>query len=185
MPAIFLDRDGVVNENRSDYVKSWEEVDLIPAAIKALALAAVLPYKFILVTNQSAVGRGIISRQTADDINEQLVDKIQRAGGRIDRVYICPHAPQDDCHCRKPLPGMLQTAARDLNLDLTRSVMIGDALSDIAAGRAAGVRQTILLLTGRGAAQRLMLNGENDFARPDIIYPDLAAALDGIAANLR
>lgn len=181
-PAIFLDRDGVLIENRSDYVKHWGEVDLFPKAIEALSMAAHLPYLFILVTNQSAIGRGIIERQAADVINNRLVDIIRKAGGRMDAVYLCPHAPQDNCDCRKPQPGMLQMAAQALKIDLARSVMIGDALTDIEAGRRAGVAQSILLRTGRGDAQLRLLHPENHLATPDSIHPDLAAALGALSA---
>lgn len=152
-PAIFLDRDGVVIENCSNYVRSWADVELFPQALEALAAVRATPHRIVLVTNQSAVGRGIISREAAEAINEQLVDVIRRAGGRIDAVYMCPHGPSDGCDCRKPRPGLLLRAAADLNIDLPRSIMIGDALSDVEAGQAAGVGQSILLRTGRGRDQ--------------------------------
>jgi D-glycero-D-manno-heptose 1,7-bisphosphate phosphatase len=152
-PAIFLDRDGVIIENRPSYVRSWADVYIYPQALEALALAGRTAYKILLVTNQSAVGRGIISRETADDINRRLVDEIKSAGGRIEVVFMCPHRPEDNCACRKPQPGLLHQAADSLHLDLSRSLMIGDALTDLAAGQAAGVRQTILVKTGRGTTQ--------------------------------
>ena len=154
-PAIFLDRDGVLIENRPDYVREWSEVNIFPEAIDALSFPAIRNYKIVIVTNQSAVGRGLISLEIAEDINNELVNRIRADGGQVDAVYMCPHAPADGCFCRKPKPGLLLQAAQDLSLDLQRSWMIGDAWSDLQAGQAAGIRQPILLRTGRGAEQLL------------------------------
>ncbi len=149
--AIFLDRDGVLNENRPDYVRDWSQVRIIPEAIRALSLPAIDNYKIVIVTNQSAVGRGLISLAAAQDINSRLVQAIRADGGKVDAVYMCPHSPAEDCQCRKPRPGMLLQAAGELSLDLRRSWMIGDTWSDLQAGQLAGVRQSILLRTGHGA----------------------------------
>jgi len=152
-PAIFLDRDGVIIENRPSYVRSWREVFIYPHSIDALVKIVSSPFKIVIVTNQSAVGRGIIPLEVAWDINQRLVKVIETAGGRVDGVYMCPHAPDEDCDCRKPKPGLLFQAAKALSIDLKRSIMIGDAISDILAGQAAGIRQTALVLTGQGADQ--------------------------------
>jgi D-glycero-D-manno-heptose 1,7-bisphosphate phosphatase len=175
-PAIFLDRDGVIIENRSDYVRSWEDVSFIPGALAALAKASASKYKIIIVTNQSAIGRGIISYQAAEEINLRLTRAISNAGGRVDGVFMCPHAPEENCSCRKPQPGLLLQAAQALDLDLSRSTLIGDALSDMQAGQAAGVCQRILVRTGRGDHQ-------NSLPKPQGLDPyctcdSLAEALD-------
>jgi D-glycero-D-manno-heptose 1,7-bisphosphate phosphatase len=151
--AIFLDRDGVIIENCPTYVRSWADVVIYPQALAALAQMSKLPYQVVIVTNQSAVGRGLISLSTAWAINHRLVEEIARCGGRIDAVFMCPHAPADDCDCRKPRPGLLFRAQQALSLDLSRSLMIGDAWSDVAAAQAAAVGRTVLVRTGRGAAQ--------------------------------
>jgi D-glycero-D-manno-heptose 1,7-bisphosphate phosphatase len=104
-PAIFLDRDGVLIENRPSYVRGWEDVHIFHQALAALVRISTAPYKIVLVTNQSAVGRGLISSEVAWAINRRLVSVIEDAGGRIDGVFMCPHAPQDRCACRKPKPG--------------------------------------------------------------------------------
>jgi D-glycero-D-manno-heptose 1,7-bisphosphate phosphatase len=152
-PAIFLDRDGVVIENRADYVRSWEAVTIFPGAIEALVKASASAYKIVLVTNQSAVGRGLLALETAEEINHRLVKYIEAAGGRVDGVYLCPHAPQDQCDCRKPRPGLILQAANELHLDLGRSILIGDALTDLMAAQAAGVGRMALVRSGRGAEQ--------------------------------
>jgi len=179
-PAIFLDRDGVLIENRLDYVRDWSQVEIIPEAIQALSLLPVKNYKIVIVTNQSAVGRGLLLPENADKINHRLVDVIQQHGGQVDRVYMCVHKPDDDCFCRKPRPGLLMQAARELSLDLQRSWMVGDAWSDLQAGQRAGVGHTILLRTGRGAEQLLQPCPE-ELANP-LIFNNLPLAFDAIVA---
>jgi D-glycero-D-manno-heptose 1,7-bisphosphate phosphatase len=174
-PAIFLDRDGVIIENRDDYVRSWGDVAIYPQAIAALRRISERAVKFVIVTNQSAVGRGIISLRKAQAINQKLLEATSKEGVRFDGLYMCPHSPDRGCQCRKPKPGLILEAARDLYLDLSRSVLIGDALSDIEAGRAAGIPQLGLVLTGRGAQQ--VDTPAYASMQPIPIYTDLAEAL--------
>ena len=155
-PAIFLDRDGVLIENRADYVRNWSDVVIFHDVENALSNTILNKYKIIIVTNQSAVGRGIISLETAQGINTRLVNIFRSRNSRIDGVYLCPHAPYENCKCRKPKPGLILQAAVELSLDLKRSWMIGDAWSDVLAGQAAGVRGTIIVKTGRGTEQLSM-----------------------------
>jgi histidinol-phosphate phosphatase family protein len=110
-------------------------------------------YKVIIITNQSAVGRGIISLDQAEQINNRLVAEIRSLGGRIDGVYMCPHAPQVNCACRKPQPGLIEQAVAAHAVDIEGSILIGDALSDILAGQTAGVATNVLVLSGRGRFQ--------------------------------
>ncbi len=156
LPAIFLDRDGVIIENRPNYVRSWEDVAIFPQAVSTLARIRPLPYKVIIVTNQSAVGRGILSNQDAEAISQRLIALLERAGCRIDGLFMCPHAPEAQCACRKPQPGLILQAAEALSVDLSRSWMIGDAWSDLLAGYNAGIHQNILVRTGRGQEQSLL-----------------------------
>ncbi len=151
--GLFLDRDGVIIENRSDYVRSWTDVEFLPGALETLAALAALPHKIIIVTNQSLVGRGIITFAEAEAINIHILETIKKAGGRVDGLYMCPHAPEDYCQCRKPRPGLLQQAILDHNIVTERSIMVGDALTDIQAGQAAGLKDSYLVLTGRGHQQ--------------------------------
>ena len=177
-PSIFLDRDGVLIENRSDYVRDWSQVKIIPEAIRALSFTPIKKYKVVIVTNQSVVGQGLILPKTAHEINQQLINLIHGYGGQIDGVYMCPHKPEDGCSCRKPLPGLLLQAAKDLSLDLQRSWMIGDAWSDVQAGHAAGIRGTILLKTGRGIEQ--LLQAPLEMMTGNLIFDNLPSALDAI-----
>ncbi len=180
-PALFLDRDGVFIENRANYVQSWEDVEFFPEALAALARIREVPYKIIVVTNQSAVGRGIMSLETAVQLNNRILERVRRENGRIDASYLCPAKPGTNDPCRKPQPGMLLQAAQEHNLDLSQSYMIGDALTDIQAGQAAGVKQAILLLTGRGQAQADLPLAKK--LPPFATFPALADALNFLFPN--
>lgn len=177
-PAIFLDRDGVIIENLPAYVRRWDDVKIIPGALEALAVARSSLYKIIIVTNQSAVGRGILTLEKAREINDCLVEVITREGGRVDGTYMCPHAPHEDCPCRKPKPGLLLQAADELSIDLSRSVLIGDAISDLMAGQAAGLRETILVRTGRGREQEKTAYPEG--IKPFKVFDNLSEAVQAI-----
>ena len=174
-PALFLDRDGVIIENRSNYVRTWSDVAIYPQAIEALIKVKPTGYKTIIITNQSAVSRGLISPEIAQEINSRLIEEIQSAGGRIDGIFMCPHAPHENCACRKPQPGLILEAADSLSLDLNRSILVGDALSDIMAGQSAGVGKNVLVRTGRGNAQSAIPLASQ--IHPFLIYDTLAEAL--------
>ncbi|HUN22734.1 MAG TPA: HAD-IIIA family hydrolase [Anaerolineales bacterium] len=152
-PAIFLDRDGVLNENCPNHVRSWADIQILPGIPEVLAKLAKTEYAIVVVTNQSVVSHGILTLDETIAINRRLMDELTHMGARIDLALICPHKAADGCECRKPKPGMLFEAAGQLGLDLEHSWMIGDALTDVQAGLAAGV-SPILVLTGRGVAQR-------------------------------
>ena len=181
-PALFLDRDGVIIENRPNYIRSWDDVLIYPQVLDALARVNRSDHKIIIVTNQSAIGRGFITLEAADIINRRLVNVIEEAGGKVDGVFICPHHPDEGCVCRKPKPGLLLKAAKSLSLDLSASVLIGDALTDLEAGKAAGVSRLVLVRTGRGAAQSSLIN-IHDLGEEVMICNTLADALWSLAAT--
>lgn len=172
--AVFLDRDGVLIENRAAYVRSWSDVTFLPGSIKALQLLSSTPHQVIVVTNQSVVGRGIIPIEQAEEINLRILAEVERRDGRIDDVYMCPHAPTDGCNCRKPAPELVFRAAEDYSIDLTRSLLIGDAITDLQAGWAAGMSRVGLVKTGRGRAQ-LGKRGPDMRAFP--VFSDLLEAV--------
>lgn len=176
--AVFLDRDGVLIENRSDYVRDWSHVTILPRVMDALSGFHKVGFKIVIVTNQSAVGRGLISMGTAQEINERLIHTIKESGGWVDAFYMCPHTPQDHCNCRKPLPGMLLQAAQEWSLDLRSSWMVGDAWSDLLAGQTAGLEGTILVKTGRGSSQ--LLETQPAEIQPYLIADDLFSAYRSI-----
>jgi D-glycero-D-manno-heptose 1,7-bisphosphate phosphatase len=150
--AVFIDRDGVINENRSDHVKGWAEFHFIPGAREALARLAQAGARVFVVSNQAIVGRGIVPADTIDGIHAAMIADIELAGGRIEAVAYCPHQPEDRCACRKPNPGLLVELARRYGVDLRRAVMVGDAVTDMQAAQAVGC-PGVLVLTGRGTEQ--------------------------------
>lgn len=176
-PAVFLDRDGVINENRDGYVLSWADVEFLPGVFEGLRRLADSEFVVIMVTNQSAIGRGLVTAEVVHGINDRIVMRIGAESGRIDRVFICPHRPDEDCQCRKPRPGMLLQAADELGIDLSRSFLIGDAVSDMEAALCAGCAP-IMVLTGRGERQlaELRARGYHSVA----VMPHLPAAVDWI-----
>ncbi|MDP2663182.1 MAG: HAD family hydrolase [Dehalococcoidia bacterium] len=154
MKAVFLDRDGVINENRPDHVRTWEEFRFLPRAAEAIAQLNMAGYLVFVVTNQAIVNRGQVSRTQVEGINDRMVEEIGKRGGRITEVLYCPHRPEELCECRKPNPGLLYRAAAKYSLDLRQSYLVGDAVSDVAAGLRAGCRN-FLVFTGRGWRQFL------------------------------
>jgi D-glycero-D-manno-heptose 1,7-bisphosphate phosphatase len=147
LPAVLLDRDGVIVEDRPGYVKDWSEVRLIPGAVEALARLSRRGHILAVVTNQSAIGRGLTTHEKVDEIHRRLRMMVHNAGGRLSAFFVCPHLPDAACACRKPQPGLLIEAAGHLRVDLSDAYMIGDQASDIETARAAGCR-AILVLSG-------------------------------------
>ena len=171
--AAFLDRDGVINRKppEGQYVTRWEEMHLLPGVAEAIAMLNRNSFRVIIVSNQRCVAKGLIKIHELESMHKRLRDVLSGAGATIDAVYYCPHEKQPPCSCRKPAPGMLLTAAREHQLDLTRSWMIGDSDIDVEAGRNAGCK-TVRLLRGIGAT--------NDNA--DVIAPSLLEGIQQILA---
>lgn len=178
--AIFIDRDGVINRNRDDYVKHWGEFVFLPGVFSALRLLSLSDFWVVVVTNQAAVGRGLISRGSLDAMHARMLNEIRRNGGRVDIVLSCPHRADEGCGCRKPRPGMLHEAERLFDLELEASYLIGDSDSDVQAALSAGVRPW-LVNSGLGAAaeRRLRSVGIEGYARA----VDLLGAAEAILAQ--
>ncbi|MCL4486883.1 MAG: HAD-IIIA family hydrolase [Chloroflexi bacterium] len=157
--AVFLDRDGVINANRQDHVKCWEEFRFLPGALQALRELAGTRFVVLVTTNQSAIGRGQTTEPAVCDIHARMLAAVQQAGGRVDGVYYCPHSPDAGCDCRKPKTGLYDRGLHEWDVDAGRSFVVGDAVPDIVAARAIGA-QPILVLTGRGSQQRELLKGD-------------------------
>jgi D-glycero-D-manno-heptose 1,7-bisphosphate phosphatase len=140
--AIFLDRDGVINRKAPEgqYITAWEQMEFLPGVAEALGELKQGGFLLIVVTNQSAISRKKLPVGILESIHQRMVRWLGREGATIDAVYYCPHEPNTDCQCRKPRPKMLLQAAEEHHIDLSRSWMVGDAASDIEAGRAAGCR---------------------------------------------
>jgi D-glycero-D-manno-heptose 1,7-bisphosphate phosphatase len=156
--AVFLDRDGVINENRVDHVKSWGEFRFLPRAPEAIARLTRAGHPVFIITNQAIVNRGLVSCDIVEGINRRMIRELEWQGGRVVDVAYCPHRPDERCGCRKPKPGLLLQLAHRHGVNLQDAVLIGDARSDLEAGHAVGC-ETMLVLTGRGTTQLpLVLN---------------------------
>ena len=139
-PALFLDRDGTVNDDSGYHVLDYSDFRFLPGALEAIAQLAKAGYPPIFVTNQSCVARGTITREGIDVIHARMTEDIRAAGGDVRDVMVCPHWDDDDCECRKPKAGMFFDAARRHGIDLSRSVYVGDRALDLEAARGAGCR---------------------------------------------
>lgn len=170
--AVFLDRDGTLNREVG-YLHRVADLRLVRGAAEAVALLNRASLKTVLVTNQAGRGRGYFAESCIHEVHSALAQRLAARGARLDAIYYCPHHPDDGCPCRKPMPGMLYTAARDLDIDLTTSFVVGDKLSDLEAGREAGCK-TVLVLTGHGRAERARLDVSP--WQPDLIAGSLRLA---------
>ena len=141
--AVFLDRDGTLIDDVG-YISDPDDVRLIRGAADALRALHDAGFRLVVVSNQSGLGRGLVTQEQADAVHQRFVEELERAGGGIDAAYYCPHRPEDGCDCRKPLPGLLFDAASELGLDLERSFMVGNSDLDVAAGEAVGARAILL-----------------------------------------
>ena len=172
---VFLDRDGVINRDSPDYIKSWAEFVFLPGSLEALKLLRGGGYSAILVTNQSAVARQMLSQEELEEMFRRMQQEVVAAGGKIADIFCCPHMPDDGCECRKPKPGMIGLAQRKYAIDLNAAVMVGDSAKDILCARNAGVGRAILVRTGNGRSAETELADLKII--PDFIAADLLAAV--------
>lgn len=147
--AILLDRDGVINLESSEYIKSPDEWQPIAGSIEAISQLTKARLPVAIITNQSGIGRGLYDAATLNQIHDKLIARVNAAGGYISNIYYCPHLPSDNCECRKPKPKMLQQALSTLGVQPTDAVFIGDSLSDIEAAQACGC-DPVVVTTGHG-----------------------------------
>lgn len=173
MKVLVLDRDGVINHDSPDYIKSPDEWQPIPGSIEAIAKASTAGYTIAVASNQSGVGRGLFDLETLSDINDKMIQAVEDAGGRIDLVVFCPHKPDEDCACRKPKPGLLRRIESELGTSLRDRWIVGDSLRDIEAAYAAGARP-VLVRTGNGAKT------ERQVSPHVLVFDDLAQAIDAL-----
>lgn len=147
-PVVFLDRDGVINHDSPAYIKSLAEFEFLPRSLAAIQRLNHSNIKTIVITNQSALHRGLISQENLDAIHIAMATEVRNRGGRIHDIFYCPHTPQEKCTCRKPAPGMIESAQKKHCIDLSLAGMVGDSAKDIACARRAGVRYAVLVKTG-------------------------------------
>jgi D-glycero-D-manno-heptose 1,7-bisphosphate phosphatase len=174
--AVFLDRDGTLNEE-VNYLSRVQDLRWLPGAPQAVRTLNDRGWAVVLITNQSGIGRGYYTEQDARAIHQYIESELAQIGAHLDAILYCPHHPDDHCLCRKPKTYLFEKAARELDLDLAHSYAIGDKLSDLEPGRALGCL-TILVLTGHGQTH-LQMARERDL-QPDHVAADLANAVEWI-----
>ena len=172
-PAVFLDRDGTINED-TGYIDAPERLFIIDGAASAIKRLNSKGFRVVVITNQSGVGRGYFTKEAADSVNKKLEEILKREGAHLDGIYYCPHHPDDNCECRKPRIGLLEKAKNDLAIDFKKSYVIGDKVSDIEIAQGIGGKG-ILVLTGFGKDAKQKLNHE-----PSYIATDLKDAVEWI-----
>lgn len=182
-PVVFLDRDGVINIDSPDYVKTPEEFKFINNSPEAVSFLCKNGFSVIVITNQSLIGRKMADQETLDRIFTKMKLGIKAAGGDITDIFFCPHLPRDGCTCRKPEPGMILSARDKYGIDLARSVMVGDSTKDIVCGKNAGCGRTILVRTGKGEKSLKELKKKEIFQ--DHTADDLYSAALWIVENLK
>lgn len=172
---VILDRDGVINEDSPDYIRSPADWHPIPGSIEAIADLSKAGYSILVATNQSGVGRGLFSLDTLERMHEKLRQLVLNCGGQVDGIYYCPHRPDENCGCRKPLPGLLNAIAADFSCQLQGVNLVGDSMRDLEAGAEVGCELS-LVLTGKGTEARAKL-GKSEFhwARSVNIHRNLAS----------
>jgi len=185
--AVFIDRDGVITKEPPYYAHRIDQLELIPKSAEAIRLLNESGFKVIIVSNQSGVARGYYQEKDIEIYNGAMEKKLEEENAYIDAIYYCPHYSKAiiekykiDCECRKPKPGMLKRAKKDLDLDLKQSFLIGDKMSDIEAGYRAGCK-TILVLTGQGNGELKKISEMN--IKPNYISKDLYTAIQIIKRN--
>ncbi len=173
MKLIILDRDGVINEDSDEYIKSPDEFIPIPGSLEAIARLNHAGYLVVVATNQSGIARGYFSMDTLTQIHDKLKRLLSAYGGRIDGIFFCPHSPEDQCHCRKPRPGLYEEIAQRLKTDLSGVPAVGDSLRDLQAAQQVGA-SPVLVRTGKG--ERTLVKGESLKGVP--VYANLAEYID-------
>lgn len=174
---IILDRDGVINYDSDQFIKSPDEWKPIPGSLEAIARLNQWGWRVVVASNQSGVGRGLFGMDTLNAINEKMIKSLAQVGGRLDAIFFCPHAADSTCDCRKPKPGLFLQIAERFNVPLEHVPVVGDSLRDLQAGVAVGCKP-YLVLTGKGEKTR------KDPALPEgtLIFPDLAAVVAELTA---
>lgn len=176
--TVILDRDGVINFDSVQFIKSPAEWKPIPGSLEAIARLNQAGYRVVVATNQSGIGRGLFDMDTLNAIHEKMHKALFAVGGRVDAIFYCPHSADSKCDCRKPKPGMFNRIAVCLNVDLQGAPAIGDSARDLQAGVAAGC-QPMLVLTGKGAKTF----DEGNLPEGTLVFSDLATAVDHILAG--
>ncbi|OQY01929.1 MAG: D-glycero-beta-D-manno-heptose-1,7-bisphosphate 7-phosphatase [Desulfobacteraceae bacterium 4572_130] len=181
--TIFLDRDGVINIDSPDYIKKRSEFHFISGSCEAVSLLYKNGFNIIIITNQSAVARKMITTLELEKIFKKMEKRIKAHGGRIKDIFYCPHLPKDNCSCRKPRPGLIFQAAEKYNINLANSCMVGDSIKDIECGKNAGCGAYILIDEGK-ENKKIEKELKTKNIKPDLITKNLASASKWIIGNI-
>ena len=181
MKLVILDRDGTINEERSDYVKSVDEWVPLPGALKAIARLNHTGWHVVVATNQSGLGRGLYDVSTLNAMHTKMNKLLATEGGRIDAVFYCPHAPHEGCHCRKPAAGLFEQIGERYGLDLNGVPTVGDTARDVVAGVVCGC-EPHLVLTGKGETYKGR-KLPHSFPKGTLVHADLAAFAEFVLAR--
>ncbi len=184
MKTVILDRDGVINQDSDEFIKSVDEWLPIPGSLEALALLHRHDYRVVVVTNQSGVARGLFSLATLNEIHRHMLAETRKKGGLIEAVFFCPHGPDDGCTCRKPASGMFKDVASRLKIEMNGVPAVGDSMRDLLAAREVGALP-VLVKTGKGkATTRMLKKKDSPIAVDDVIsFKDLASFTDALLAG--
>ncbi len=175
---IILDRDGVINYDSDHYIKTVDEWIPLPGSMAALAKLTQAGYKIAIATNQSGIGRGYFTVATLDAMHRKMLNLASQIGAKIDVIAYCPHGPDDQCDCRKPLPGLIHQIEQALNMSAEGCYMVGDSLRDLQAGSAAGLVPA-LVLTGKGERTLAKKEGLAGVA----VFADLNSFVDNLVRS--
>ncbi|MDH5484498.1 MAG: D-glycero-beta-D-manno-heptose 1,7-bisphosphate 7-phosphatase [Gammaproteobacteria bacterium] len=180
MKLIILDRDGVINQDSDDYIKTVDEWQPITGSLQAMGRLSQAGYTLVVATNQSGIARGYFDLETLHAMHKKMDEMLEQFGGKVDAVFYCPHGPKDNCQCRKPAPGLFHDISSRYQVPLANVVAIGDSLRDIQAAREAGARP-ILVKTGKG--ERSLQTAGNDELDDVPVYENLAEVVDVLLAE--
>lgn len=181
MKLVIMDRDGTINAESAEFIKSPEEWTALPGALEAIARLNHAGWHVVVATNQSGLGRGLFDVASLNAMHAKMHKELAALGGRVDAVFYCPHTPDDNCHCRKPAPGLFEQIGERYGIDLKTVPVVGDALRDVSAGAAAGC-QPNLVLTGNGSVYR-GVDLPPTFPANTRVHQDLGAFADWLTAR--
>ncbi len=173
--TVFLDRDGVINVDSPLYIKSWKEFTFIEGSLEAIQLLTANDFHIIIITNQSIINRGMVPLKELEYIFSMMEKEIIDNRGKITDIFYCPHTPDDECNCRKPLPGLIQQAQRKYEINIFNAIMVGDSAKDIECAKNAGCGNAILVKTGNGKKAHKTLSQKDII--PDFFAKDLSDAV--------
>jgi len=179
MRLVILDRDGVINEDSDEYIKSPEEWIPIPGSLEAIARLCRHEYRVVIITNQSGIARGLYTMDMLSKIHNRMLEHVHQKGGEIDAVLFCPHGPDEHCDCRKPKPGLFQELAQRLKINLTGVPSVGDSLRDLQAAQAVNALP-VLVRTGKGASAAAQLSTTGSVLADIPVFADLAEFAEGL-----